>query len=173
MRRRSNTSVGNIDALAMRVQIAAQLAEIGWRKIAFSRQRHRHVRNLTDIVEVVQWIKGERFRQRRNRRHADVMYQQRITIRRRAYDSICTYDAARTGPVLHHHGLTQRFAHGKRQVPSHHVRRATGGEWHEQGHCFLREVIGEGAGTNTKCKGQRGGEFHLCLQCGCKKRSWE
>ena len=132
MRGRAQARVGQVDLALVGVEPGTQFGEIVRRQRGAADQRHRHVVDHADILEVIQRLERQVAIQRRRGGHADVVQQHRIAVSGGLGHLVGADRAARAGCVVDHDGAApERLAHGFGQIPRDPVGRSAGGERHD------------------------------------------
>ncbi len=110
-------------------------------KAGLAHDRHRHIGNAADGIEVVDHVVAKIVVERRRGRLCDMPDRHHVTVRGRFRDTCHTDRSARAADVLDHDLLTQRPAHQFRDQARHSVRRSARGRRHDQGNGTRREVL--------------------------------
>ena len=85
MRRRAEARVGERHLVLVLLHVLDQRLEIVRRQVLLRDERHRHVDDLADVLEVLERLERQRAVERRRRRHADMREQQRVAVGARVF----------------------------------------------------------------------------------------
>src|SRR5207249_5104541 len=102
---------------------------------------HRHFVDNSNGFEVGDWIVGKLPIERRRSRHADIMYQERVSVRRRLGDTIGSNGAAGADNIFDDDLLLESFAHRRADQPRDHVGRTTGSKRYNHSDDFSRILL--------------------------------
>ena len=131
MRGRADAGVRIAHLVLVLLDVVEKLLEVVRRKVGACDQRHRHIVDEADVVEVGERVEPQLPVQRRRRRHADVMNQDGVTVGLGVLDLLRCQDAARARLVLHDHRLPERLGHRLGDDARHGVGGPAGSIGHE------------------------------------------
>ncbi len=151
--RRADAGVGVGHGVGVGLHVVDQLLERVRLEVLAGDDRHRHRGDEADRREVGLRVVGEIGVERRRRRHADVVQQQRVAVGRGAGRLGGAEGAAGAADVLHDDLLAERLRHRLGDQPGHRVGRPAGGEGHDDRDRPGRIVLGEGRGGDERRAG--------------------
>ena len=155
MRRRAQTGVRDVELAGIGPDIGFEVAVGVGRQLGLADQRHRHLGDQAQELEVFQRLVLDVLVQGRRRRHANVVQQQGVAVRCCPRNLGSAYRATRAGGVFHHEVGTaaHRLAHRFAELACHQVGRPAGRErYHHGDRSGARETLRVG-----KDGGSRGG----------------
>lgn len=158
VRDRAQARVRQRDHVFVRADVGEQFMEVFGREVLAGEQRHGHVDDLAEILEVLQRIEAQLAVERRRSSHPHVVDEQRVAVGPGARDTRGSDGAARADGVLDDHLLAERPGHRDRHHSSDDLGRAAGRKRYDQGHRPIRAGHGgDGAGQPERKRGGRGG----------------
>ena len=126
MRGRADAGMAVGDLGFLRANPVEKLFDVLGRKSGLGHQRHRHVGDAADMVEIIHDVIFEIFIEGRRGGLRDVPDRDGVAIGRGLGDARHGDRAARAAEVLDDHGLAERPAHGFRDKARNGVGRAAG-----------------------------------------------
>ena len=137
-----------------------ELRDVVRRQRRLPDDRHRHVGDAADAVEIVHHVVFQVVVEGRRRGMRDVPDGDGVAIGRGARDAGHADRAAGAAGIVDDHGLAERLAHRFGNETRHRVGRTARGRGHNKGDGLVRIALGMGGnGERRGCgKGQRAGE---------------
>ncbi|MCY1362217.1 hypothetical protein D9M69_489220 [compost metagenome] len=158
MRRSAQAGVAQVDLALVGIDPGRQFLVVVGGQAGLADERHRHFIDHAEVFEVVLDVERQLAVQRRHRRHADVVQQQRVAVGVGARHLGGADRAAGAGGVVHDDRRAQRLLQRFGQVAGHAVGRAAGRERHHQRHGLAcGEILGVCAdgGRGNRRKGKQ------------------
>ena len=155
MRGRADAGVRVGHLLLVLLDVGEELLEVVSGKIGARDQRHRHVVDETDVLEIAKRVVAQLPVERRRRRHADMVDEDGVAVGLGILHLLRREDAARARLVLHDDRVAKRLRHRLRHHARHRVGRAARRIRHEHGDVLGRVLLRAGAAGG---KGERDGD---------------
>jgi hypothetical protein len=159
VRRRSEAGVGEVDLALVGLEPLQELGVGVRRQRRLADQRHRHLVDHAEVLEVFQRLVLQVAVQRGRGGDAGVGQQQGVAIRCRLRHLGGTQRAAGAADVLHDERRVQRLAHRFGEVARHLVGGAAGREGHDDGDRLVG-VLGERGGSRERGHGSKEDTVH-------------
>ena len=165
MRGRSDPCVRQSDLVLVRLDVSEELLEILRREALPADDRHRHVVDEADVLEILERIEAQAAVQRRRRRHADMVDQDRVAVRLRVLHLLGRQNSARARAVLDEDRLAQGLAHRLRHHAGDGIGRSARGIGNQHDDRPCRIILRRCA---RRCRERRKGQqvpqsFHFRL----------